>query len=255
MNPLVIDLSHWNPTPDWGALKTAGTIGVIHKATEGNEYVDPCLYDRAAEASNAGLLWATYHFMRPGDMLAQMEWYLGVVDPVVGERMVLDHEDPGVSLDDLEMACAHIFTLRPDIQLTIYSGHLIKDQLGNEKNDFLRSNTSLWLAQYSTVPSWPSQVWPDWSLWQYTDCEYVTGVDKPVDANQWNGDIDGLIAWMSPTSSQPPAVTAPPPLPTIVLKEQVLSTLKAGGHEVTVRYEPETDTLEVWVDGVQASWG
>jgi GH25 family lysozyme M1 (1,4-beta-N-acetylmuramidase) len=34
-NPVVVDISHWNPTPDWAKLKADGTVGVIHKATEG----------------------------------------------------------------------------------------------------------------------------------------------------------------------------------------------------------------------------
>ena len=51
-NPIVIDISHWQPDPiDWGKIVANGTIGVILKATESNNYLDPTLYSRASAAS------------------------------------------------------------------------------------------------------------------------------------------------------------------------------------------------------------
>jgi lysozyme len=195
----IIDLSHHNPDPDWGAIKAAGVMGVIHKATEGTGYADPDRKRRLSAAYRAGLLLATYHFMRPGNMAAQMDFYLNTIDVSPGERIVLDHEDSGVSLSDLKSAINYIWTKRPDLQITIYSGNLIKEQLGNVSDDLL-AKTSLWIAQYNNSgPSWPKATWANWSLWQWTDKETVPGISAPVDGNKWNGTPDALQRWLTPT--------------------------------------------------------
>lgn len=198
--PICIDISHHNPEPEWDVIKAAGVVGVIFKATEGSSYQDPTLFPRSGAAKRAGLLTATYHFMRPGSMADQMDWYINTIDPVQGERVILDHEDAGVSLIDLATAVEYLLSVRPDLQVTIYSGHLIKEQLGDGYNEILGENTSLWIAQYTSqaAPTWPQGTWPAWSLWQYTDSAVVDGISEAVDGNRWNGNRDGFIKWMTP---------------------------------------------------------
>jgi GH25 family lysozyme M1 (1,4-beta-N-acetylmuramidase) len=202
MNPIVVDLSHWNPTPDWAALKAGGTVGVIHKATEGTGNVDGTLFDRAKAAMAVGLKWSTYHFLRPGSLPQQMDHYLKTINPVQGERVCLDYEDTGVHIGDLEYCVNYIRGKRPDLQITIYSGHVIKEQLGSKTSQVL-ATTSLWLAQYSTTPSWPTQVWPTWSLWQYTDKATVQGINAPVDGDKFNGSSEQCLAWFGPAGTVP----------------------------------------------------
>jgi lysozyme len=231
-NPVVIDISHWNPTPDWKALKAAGTAAVIHKATEGTGNVDGMLYNRAGPAMAAGLKWSTYHFLRPGKLPAQMDHYLRTVNPLEGERMCLDHEDAGVTLGDLEYCVKYLLDKRPDLQITIYSGHLIKEQLsGGRTSSVLAEKTSLWLAQYSTTPSWPTQVWPTWSLWQYTDKATVSGVSQPVDGDRFNGSVEQCIAWFGPADQPIPVPPEPAPPETEV--SEVNITTK-GSVRVTI---------------------
>jgi GH25 family lysozyme M1 (1,4-beta-N-acetylmuramidase) len=224
--PICIDISHWNPTPNWSQLRAAGCEGVIHKATESKTYVDDQLFARARPAMDAGLLWSTYHFLRPGGMYEQMDHYLSTIDPRQGERVVLDHEDPGVYLDQLEDAVGNIKEMRPDLQITIYSGHLIKEQLAGTRSAYLAENTSLWIAQYTSAPapSWPTSTWPQWSLWQWTDKATVPGVSKPVDANRFNGSADAFKAWMGLST------TAPAPEP----DEAIVRIETQGGVKVYV---------------------
>jgi lysozyme len=213
-NPIVIDLSHHNPTPNWATLKANGTVGVIHKATEGNGYVDDQLFSRARAALAAGLAWSTYHFLRPGNMQTQIDHYLGTVDPLPGERVCLDHEDAGVSLEDIEDAVAYLMDRRPDLEVAIYSGHLIKEQMG-DRNSATLAKTSLWIAQYTTAaaPSWPKGTWPQWSLWQYTDKASVSGISQPVDGNRWNGDEASLVKWFGSAEEAAPPEPTPVPEP------------------------------------------
>src|SRR5262245_43775661 len=201
----VIDLSHWNPTPDWATLKQAGIIGVIHKATEGTSYVDPCLFDRARDALDAGLCWSTYHFLTDADPEEQMQHYLTTIDPREGERVCIDHEDDDTTLEQLQDAVTYILDNRPDLQITIYSGHTIKNQLPDTVHDDILAGTSLWIAHYTSnaSPTWPTGTWKTWSLWQWTDSEDVPGCDEPVDGDRWNGNPANLPLWFGPAGEQP----------------------------------------------------
>lgn len=236
-NPICIDISHHNPEPDWDILKANGTLGVIFKATEGQTYVDDTLFQRASRAKAAGLAFSTYHFLRPGSPEAQMDHYLGTIDPVEGERIVLDHEDAGFGLKDLEKCVTYLRAERPDLQITIYSGHLIKDQLAGKSSTILRDNTSLWIAQYNNSgPSWPTTVWPAWSLWQYTDQASVVGVSAKVDGNKWNGSPENFVKWLAPATGgeapEPKPEPEPEPEPEIA----------------TVRLEI-SGPVEIWING------
>lgn len=230
-NPIVVDLSHHNPTPDWAKLKAGGTVGVIHKATEGTSYVDKTLFERARDAMAAGLCWSTYHFLRPGNMKTQMDHYLGTVNPRQGERMCLDHEDAGVSLADLKEAVSYLVEDPRELQVTIYSGHVIKEQLGSQKDSYLANTTSLWIAQYTMAsPSWPKATWPDWSLWQYTDAAKVAGISKPVDGDNFNGSAEQCVAWFGPAGQDVPV-----PVPPDALLPPLLITVPSGQPVVITR--------------------
>jgi lysozyme len=237
-NPICVDISHWNPTPDWTRLKAGGTMGVIHKATEGTGYVDDQLFKRAKPAIDAGLLWSTYHFLNTSSTYAQMDHYLSTINPVEGERVILDHEDAGVSLARLEEAVNNILELRPGLQITIYSGHLIKEQLGSKRSELLATKTSLWIAQYTSAnaPSWPTATWPQWSLWQYTDKATVDGVSKPVDGNRFNGSAENFVRWISPGSATTPIPPGPSPAEEPTVSFDIRTT---GGAKVSITLNGE----------------
>jgi len=182
MSPYVLDLSHWNTITDWTAIPDAGIVGVIHKATEGDSYVDPTYTPRRRLARDAGLEWGAYHFLRPGDMEAQAHYFLAKAKPDENTLLAADHEDAGVSLNDLKLFLRTVNNALPQVPL-LYSGNLIKEQLGNNRDAEL-ANYRLWLAQYTSgQPSWPKATWPSWWLWQYTDQGSIAGVSGGVDLN------------------------------------------------------------------------
>lgn len=236
-NPVVVDISHYQPDPiDWVKLKDSGTIGVIHKATQGTSYVDNKLFSRASAAMKAGLCWSTYHFLEAGSIQAQMDHYLKTIDPRKGERVCIDHEEKA-TLAELEDAVRLILQDRPDLQITIYSGHLIKDQLGNNRSALLAERTSLWLAQYTSgTPSWPKATWPQWSLWQYTDKGSAAGINGNVDSNKWNGDPANIAAWFGPTTE---VIIPPEPAPEPEVKEVLVAITQPDGVKITVTVNGE----------------
>lgn len=208
---IIVDLSHHNPEPDWRELAAGGVVGVILKATEGTSYVDDTFHDRRMAAEEAGLVVSSYHFFH-GNAQAEMTHYLETVVPRAGERLCIDHEAEA-SLSELEDAVLFLKNTVPDCQITIYSGHLIKDQLGSKANEILAENTSLWIAHYTSAdsPTWPKQVWQTWSLWQFTDKASVKGISAGVDGNRFNGSTENAVKWLGPA---PQPIPAPEPAPT-----------------------------------------
>jgi lysozyme len=213
---ICVDLSHFQAGFNFQSFKNGGGLGVILKATEDTSIKDPSYSTFRAQALAAGLGVASYHFLHAGDVEAQAEFFLRVVNPRQSERIVADHEKPPgespPSLDDLITFLQAVQSARPDLQLTVYSGNLIKAQLGSTRNDWLAENTSLWLAQFTDGrPSWPSATWPAWTLWQFTDEGTVPGFGSPLDCDRFNGPDANLVKWIGPPSQV--AAVAPKAIP------------------------------------------
>jgi len=217
--PHVVDLSHHNfdegQTVDWRKAKNDGVWGVIFKATEDCDYIDPYYDDIRRQVRNAGLLWGAYHFFRPGNVVQQAEHFLANAVPGPQTLLVLDHEDPGCSLEDVKLFLRTIEDAtgqRP----CLYSGHVLKEQIGNQEDLYL-AGTRLWLAQYGPELEWP----PNWSfvwLWQFTDGDVgpqphsMDGIGH-CDINSYAGSHEHLKAtWAAPPTGP---ITELPPKPEV----------------------------------------
>lgn len=211
----IIDISHHQDFPNFEQVAAAGVIAMIHKATEGSSYVDPNRATNCSNANRAGIATATYHWLSPGsDPADQMAFYLATIQPQKGERVVIDYEQDGCTLDGLKKAVQALLDHGNDLQITVYSGHLLKEQLGDDDDEFLRDNTDLWLAQYTTgSPSWSDATYDQWTLWQYSETGEIDGIDDTyVDLNRFNGSDEELIEWISPAEQRPMPSPQPPPL-------------------------------------------
>jgi lysozyme len=209
----LIDISHHQDFPDFNKVKASGVIAMIHKSSEGVGYVDPNRARNCSNAIAAGIKCCTYHWLKPGNNAKdQIVFYLKTVDPVIGERMVIDYEEEGCTLSELKNAVQALLDDPRNLQITIYSGHLLKEQLGSTHDAFLAENTDLWLAQYTTgTPSWPSGTYPVWTAWQYSETGTISGIDgNYVDLNKFNGSDENLLKWIGPAGS---VVPKPPPDP------------------------------------------
>lgn len=61
-----IDLSHFQGQKiDWARARKAGVKFVIHKATQGTQFVDPRYGQRRVEHRGHGMRWGAYHFAEP----------------------------------------------------------------------------------------------------------------------------------------------------------------------------------------------
>jgi lysozyme len=151
-------------------------MGVIHKATEGFDYIDPDYLARRSLAQAAGLMWGSYHFGVGGDGVQQAQFFLSTVQPGPYDLLALDLEEnsEGSSMT-LEQAEAFVSQVQSATGRWpgVYSGGYIKGTLGNPTNTVL-ANCWLWLAQWEQEPVLPA-AWEIWTLWQYTDGQLGPG--------------------------------------------------------------------------------
>lgn len=187
--PKVIDLYHADSVSSFEEVYNAGIRGVIHKATEGNTLSDSAYASRRHEALDAGLLWGAYHFLRPGDMKDQARRFVDTAAPTEATLLAVDHEDPKVKLHDLLEFLAEVASETGGHAATIYSGFLIKEQIGGGA---MLLPYRLWLAQYSKTPKWPVNVWEKPFLWQYTESGELPGISGKIDLNSFDGTDDDL---------------------------------------------------------------
>lgn len=190
---VVVDLSHHNEMVDFNAVKKAGILGIIHKATQGDSYTDPNYHERQSKALAAGLLWGAYHFGDGNDGEVQAKYFLDVVKPRPEDLLVLDFEqNPNGSSMTLQQAEAFVEYVHEQTGRWpgLYSGSYIKEMPG-AKDSVILANCWFWLSQYGSKAVVPKP-WETWTMWQYTDGAYgpqphtVEGVGA-CDRDKFNG--------------------------------------------------------------------
>jgi lysozyme len=194
MLDVIIDLSHHNSVTDWQAIKAAGMLSVIHKATQGSSYVDPTYQSRKQAALAAGLLWGAYHFGESGNPTGQAEHFLRVVQPEPTDLLVLDWEeyiDTTMRLAQAEIFVHHVAEKIGRVP-GLYSGQAFLTEQVQRRQRSVLQGCWLWLARYSSEMPVVPPLWPTWSMWQYTSTGAVPGVEGDCDRNTFNGDEAGL---------------------------------------------------------------
>ena len=194
----VVDFSHHNQNLDFSQIKGAGILGIIHKATQGVQYVDATYQAHRSAALGVGIWWGAYHFGTGSDGVEQAEHFLDVVQPTNQTLLVLDFESnpqgPSMSLEEARAFVTHIFE-ETGRWPGFYSGHYIKDLLGTGTDPIL-ANCWFWLSQYGPTAVVPPN-WQTWTMWQYTDGgagpepHAVPGAGT-CDRDKFNGDAAGL---------------------------------------------------------------
>jgi lysozyme len=198
INPKVIDLYHGNSVTSFSKAYDSGIRGVIHKASEGATVVDRQYSDRYDQATDAGLLWGAYHFLRPGDMKQQAKSFMDAAEPEDATLLALDYEDASVSLVSAKQFVQAVEELAGK-QMVLYSGFLIKQKIraaSDEDKEFWGARR-LWLAQYGSNPTVPKPWAASW-LWQYTgdgngpEPHSVPGIQPNCDISSYAGTDEQL---------------------------------------------------------------
>jgi lysozyme len=190
----VIDVSHHNRIDNWTAVRQAGVVAVVHKATEGATFRDPAFTRRRVEVKATGLLWGSYHFSSGVDVAAQVDNYLAHASPEADELICLDYEESTAGAD-MTLGQAEAFVDLVERRLgrapLLYGGRLLRDTLAGKTAPLL-SRCPLWYARFADEPAGVPSPWERWTFWQYTDGRAgpepreVEGIG-PVDRDLFNG--------------------------------------------------------------------
>jgi GH25 family lysozyme M1 (1,4-beta-N-acetylmuramidase) len=172
--PIVIDIYHGDNVIDFAAVRAAGIVGVIHKASQGAGIVDTSYATRRKLALAAGLRWGAYHFMSLEDGAAQAGHFLSVADADADTLVALDWENVGAAEPSAHLARAFLEVIQDKLnrRAKIYSGNVAKEQVSG-KDAFFGAH-DLWLCQYGAA--WKVQA--SWSrpwLWQNNGDNYGPG--------------------------------------------------------------------------------
>jgi lysozyme len=191
-----IDVSRWQGTIDWDAVRDAGTRFAFIKATEGGDHADPSFWENWQGAKRAGVLRGAYHFVfwcRPAR--EQALWFLMNVPPDPDALPpVLDLEWNGES-DTCPRKIDPVIA-RGMVQelLTAMEAHTGKRPIIYTDITFHRDvlagghfgGYSFWLR---SVADEPRNVYGDrpWTFWQFTTTGRVPGIRGNVDRNAFVG--------------------------------------------------------------------
>lgn len=223
INPLFVDLSHWDPAWDYDAVRADGIVGVVYKATEGQGYCDDTYVSQQHAAKAAGLKWGAYHFADGSNTQGQVDNFMRFAAPDPDELFCLDWEDNPSGSGCMSADAAQEWITRVEEKLgrpgqcVIYSGNTAKELLDG-KNEFFGSRR-LWLCQYGSSPTWQESWEKPWA-WQFTDGIYgpsphqIEGVG-PCDINSYEGSPEQLIAEWATGMAEP--VPIPPSLDAVTV--------------------------------------
>ena len=205
---LGVDLSHWNEIVDFQALKAAGYVFVILKATEHTSFVDSKFSVRWPQALDAGFIVGTYHFLRMNYGGAnQAEHHLRIIDPLLKatDGKIIPPASDIETLDGMSTAARQETIRRFDDKI---QGELAVDALAYSSPALWRQiaeNMTLdcigWCAHWTSAlaPIWPSG-WPVskrlfWQFGVYPKHSWVApvpGVSGEVDVNRFFGTLNDL---------------------------------------------------------------
>jgi GH25 family lysozyme M1 (1,4-beta-N-acetylmuramidase) len=158
-------------------FSTSGMSFCFVKATEGHTYINPDQSAQAAKARKAGLVVGFYHFLWPGNIQTQAEYFVEKCASVVPDVLICDwettSEGTAASCAQKDQFLAAVKKLRPTHRVVLYCNRdfwLNHDTTSN-------AGHGLWIAQYG-VPAGKPEIKAAWKFHQYTSSPLDTSVGE-----------------------------------------------------------------------------
>jgi lysozyme len=219
----VIDISHNVTVSNFQSVRRSNILAVIHKSTEGGDWVDPSYATRRREAELAGLLWGAYHFgTRQYSGADQAAAFLSAAQPNAATLIALDLEpNDGNPRNSMTIAQAEAFVVTVQRatgrvpMIYIHSSYADGRRYGRRSVSLgqpivpgsVLAQCDLWLADHREEPQLP-YAWAQrgWRLWQYaadqTDADSAYGAPSKAvaglthcDRNMFAGDQVALYQY------------------------------------------------------------
>lgn len=249
--PVFLDISYWTII-EWDALTPLPWL-VIPKASEGFQssigaFQDPRFQDHARNIKRKGIRRGAYHFLRPGDIGNQAEFFVSCIKQAGFDQndiLVLDWEDSGNSLQDAIQWLEHIERVTGQQPLIYSSAKVVERLYDSQPMPSWFPRYKWWLAGYPLPNADRFDVIPEWYIPRGLSLEHVSA---------WQYDEDGVYAgiqgnkidlnWMNPAWME-----------SINLKEPQGGTVTSYFYSITptmtngskVRPEPDTGSTPLSV--------
>lgn len=188
-----IDVSKWNGSIDWNAVKNSGVSYVIIRcgyrgSTTGALIEDPSFRTNIQGASSAGLKVGIYFFTQAVNEVEAVEEASMVAGLISGYHIsypvFLDVEPSGGRADGIsrELRTAVCSAFCQTIQNSGYTAGIYANStwLKEKINTSSLSNYKIWLAQYAASPTYTAT---RYDLWQYSSKGKISGISTDTDLN------------------------------------------------------------------------
>ena len=192
-----IDVSEWQGSIDWKAVKSAGRVFAFARIADGT-YHDKTFSTNWPAMKSAGLLRGAYQYFEPGeDPTTQADIVVSAVGKLGDGDLPCVADVEATGGQSAATIVAHLKTWMARVEAgtgqkpIIYTGKYFWE--GNVADSTAFNSYWLWHAQYTTA-SCPNiaDAWSDWQFWQYTDAASVGGVSGGVDGDKFNGTLATL---------------------------------------------------------------
>ena len=192
----ILDVSRWQGSIDWDAVKRSGLISGVMIRAMGNSkegkpskpYIDPFFARNYAECQRLGIPVGVYGYFK-ATTKAQADKELALFKQALGGRafqlpVAVDIEDKlqeAMSKSALTDIVAHCLSVVESwgVYAMLYTG-LNFGQTNLYMGGAALKPYDVWLAAYRTKK--PAPDWP-FGMWQYTCKGIVSGIDGYVDLN------------------------------------------------------------------------
>ena len=187
-----IDVSKWNGSIDWEAVKNSGIEYVIIRcgyrgSSQGSLIEDPKYVTNIKGAINAGLKVGVYFFTQAITEAEAVEEASMVLEQVKNYKLTypifLDVEASGGRADKIDKATrtAVCKAFCETIQSAGYTAGIYanKNWLETKMDANALSSYRIWLAQYAATPTYGGR----YDMWQYQSTGKVSGISGDVDMN------------------------------------------------------------------------
>jgi GH25 family lysozyme M1 (1,4-beta-N-acetylmuramidase) len=146
---------------------TDGVSFVFIKATEGRSYVNSKLSAQTKHGRDAGLVVGFYHFLWPGNVTAQAEYFVAHAPEKAGDILAVDWETTGegthASNAEKDQFIQEVKELRPHNRVVLYTNR----HLWLTVDTTSYAGDGLWIADYVTAGH--PRIKAKWRFHQYTD--------------------------------------------------------------------------------------
>lgn len=188
-----IDVSKWNGTIDWNAVKNSGVSYVIIRcgyrgSSAGTLVEDPKFKANIKGATSAGIKVGVYFFSQAinnSEAVEEASMVLQLIkDYKISYPVFLDVESSGGRADKID-SVTRTEVIKSFCQTIENSGYTAgvyanKNWLNTKMDAKQLTKYKIWLAQYAAAPSYTTT---KYDLWQYKSTGKVSGISGNVDLN------------------------------------------------------------------------